>query len=318
MAAMRTTHPNNSLQSLLEHQPPEVMRKGFDMDDAELDDTRCFTRGAPRQCQAGKAPREADSQRGEFLATLAHELRNPLAAVRNALQLLNVAGCPEVTARMARGIMDRQVQQISRLVEDVLDISRITQNKVVLRKERVDLAFILGCAVETSRPAIDAAGHQLSIALPATPLILEADPSRLAQVFSNLLNNSAKYTAPRGRIRIEAEQQGSDVVVTVRDNGVGISNSALTYIFDMFRQIDRSRELSQGGLGIGLTLVRRLVELHGGTITANSDVEGTGSEFIVRLSAAAHDARTASSPFAKRLSNRSFIGEFALVMQRGP
>jgi CheY-like chemotaxis protein len=183
----------------------------------------------------------------------------------------------------AQGIIVRQMKQLTRLVDDLLDVSRITRDKIELRKESVELAKVVKDAIETSRPLFDAAGHELIVALPAQPLFVNADPARMAQVFSNLLNNSAKYTERGGRIEIEAQQLGRDVVVTVRDNGVGISCEALAFVFDMFRQVDQSLERSQGGLGIGLTLVRRLVELHGGTINAQSEGPGKGSEFIVRL-----------------------------------
>ena len=168
-------------------------------------------------------------------------------------------------------------------MDDLLDISRISRNKIELRKQRVELAAILQNAVETSRPLIESAGHELLITVPEQPVFVEADPTRLAQVFANLLNNSAKYTNPGGRIQIEAKHLGREVVVAVRDNGVGIACDALAYVFNMFRQVDRSLEQSQGGLGIGLSLVRRLVELHGGTVNALSEGPGKGSEFVVNL-----------------------------------
>ncbi|MEX2173958.1 MAG: ATP-binding protein [Pirellulaceae bacterium] len=245
--------------------------------------TRCFTRDVTRQWQAEQALREADRRKDEFLAILAHELRNPLAPIKNALGLLEIDNANAETVEQARAIMQRQVRQMARLVDDLLDISRITRDNIELRKTRVELADIVYSAVETSRPLIDSAGHELSITLPHHPVFVEADPTRLAQVFANLINNSAKYTSPGGRIQIQVERQAGDVVVTVRDNGVGISCDALAYVFDMFRQVDRSLERSQGGLGIGLTLVRRLVELHGGSVNVQSEGTGKGSAFIVRL-----------------------------------
>jgi CheY-like chemotaxis protein/two-component sensor histidine kinase len=172
---------------------------------------------------------------------------------------------------------------MTRLVDDLIDVSRITRGKLELRKERVELARVLQGAVETSRPLIDGAGHELSVALPPDPVYLNADLTRLAQVFSNLLNNAAKYSERGGRISLAAERQGSDAVVAVRDTGIGIPKEMLPRIFDMFTQVDRSWQRAHGGLGIGLTLVKRLVEMHGGSVTASSDGPGKGSEFVVRL-----------------------------------
>jgi signal transduction histidine kinase/ActR/RegA family two-component response regulator len=229
------------------------------------------------------ALKQADRQKDEFLATLAHELRNPLAPVRNATQILRIKGpfTPEI--EWARDVIDRQMQHMTRLVDDLMDVSRITRNRVELRRERVALARILHGAVETSRPLIDAMGHALTVNLPADPIELEADVTRLAQVFSNLLNNAAKFTERGGRIVVTAERQGSDVVVTVSDNGIGLPNDMLTSIFDLFTQVDRSLERSRAGLGIGLTMVKRLVEMHGGSVTASSEGLGRGSTFVVRL-----------------------------------
>jgi PAS domain S-box-containing protein len=230
---------------------------------------------------------EADRRKDEFLATLAHELRNPLAPIRNGMELLRISEADAALAGEIHGIMERQMEHLTRLVDDLLDVSRITHNRIELRKRRVDLAEVIQSALEASRPLIDEAGHELTISLPADPVQLEADPTRLAQVFANLLNNSAKYTEPGGRISLQAQVQGTEVVVIVEDNGVGISCEALAYVFDMFRQADGALERSRGGLGIGLTLARRLIELHGGTINAQSEGVGKGSAFIVRLPIAA-------------------------------
>jgi PAS domain S-box-containing protein len=226
---------------------------------------------------------EADRKKDEFLATLAHELRNPLAPIRNALQLLKMTGGNPEVSRQAREIMERQVQQMVRLVDDLLDLSRITRSKIELHKECVGLAAVLQSAVETSRPLIEAADHRLSVTLPAKPVYVDADVIRLAQVFSNLLNNAAKFTERGGQIWLTAEREGSDAVVTVRDSGVGIPAPMLPRIFEMFTQVDRSLERSHSGLGVGLTLVKRLVDLHGGSVEARSEGHGRGSEFIVRL-----------------------------------
>jgi PAS domain S-box-containing protein len=258
--------------------------------------TRCFTRDVTQRWEAEEALRAADGRKDEFLATLAHELRNPLAPVKSALEVLNSGQCTAEVAEDARNIMERQLQHMTRLVDDLLDVSRITRDKIELRRERVELATVVTSAVETSRPWIDAAGHELTVALPARPVFVDADPTRMAQVFANLLNNSAKYTEPGGRIAIEARECGRDVLVTVRDNGVGIACDALAYVFDMFRQVDRSMDRCQGGLGIGLTLVRRLVELHGGAIHAESDGPGQGSAFVVRVPMAAAAPGDAATP----------------------
>jgi signal transduction histidine kinase/ActR/RegA family two-component response regulator len=226
---------------------------------------------------------EADRRKDLFLATLAHELRNPLAPIRNSLEVLRTEIDDKSLLNHARDVMERQVAQMTRLVEDLLDVSRITGDKLELRKEPISLSDVLTTAIETSRPLIDDAGHKLAVNLPTTSVWLDADPTRLAQIFSNLLNNSAKYTEHGGQIQVEASRAGRHVLVTVRDNGVGIASDALPHVFDMFRQTDWSLTRSQGGLGIGLTLVRRLVELHGGTIEAKSDGVGKGSEFTVRL-----------------------------------
>ncbi len=229
------------------------------------------------------ALRDADRRKDEFLAILAHELRNPLAPIRNAVQLLRLDGDQSATREQAFSMMERQLGQMVRLVDDLMDVSRITQNKLVLRKERVELAAVLRSAVESARPLIEANGHELVVTLPPQPVYLDGDLTRLAQVFANLLNNAAKYTEPGGRIRLTGEVDGNEVVVKVRDNGVGIPPDMLPRVFEMFTQVDRSLERSQGGLGIGLSLVRGLVQMHGGTIAVCSDGPGRGSEFTVRL-----------------------------------
>ncbi len=232
--------------------------------------------------RAEETLREADRRKDEFLATLAHELRNPLAPIRNAIQVVKLTDDRAVRER-AREMMDRQLGHMVRLIDDLLDMSRITRGKLDLRNERVDVSTIVTQAVETVRPLVEAAGHDLSVALPTGPVYLDGDPVRLAQVFSNLLNNAAKYTEAGGRIRLAVERQGSDVVVGVRDTGVGIPADMLPRVFDLFTQVDSARKWAQGGLGIGLTLVRRLVEMHGGSVEARSDGPGKGSEFVVRL-----------------------------------
>ena len=225
---------------------------------------------------------EAGHRKDEFLATLAHELRNPLAPMRNAVQLMNLSTEQEVQA-YARDMMERQLAQMVRLVDDLMDLSRITRGKVELRMDQVPLSDIVNSAVETSRPLIEQMGHRLNVKLPTQPVLLHADMTRMSQVFSNLLNNAAKYSERNGCIDLTADVEGESVVVRVQDQGIGIASDQLQRIFDMFTQVDRSLERSQGGLGIGLTLVRRLVEMHAGTVEVKSDGIGQGAEFLVKL-----------------------------------
>jgi signal transduction histidine kinase len=227
--------------------------------------------------------READRRKSEFLATLAHELRNPLAPLRNGLQIMRLSCHDRATLDEARTMMERQVGHMVRLIDDLLDLSRITNGKIELRKERIDLAAAVQDGLETSRPVIEAAGHELGVTLPPGPVYVDGDRTRLAQVFANLLNNSAKYTPQGGHIALTVERQGSDVVVTVTDDGIGIPTDKLAQVFDMFTQVDRSLGRSQGGLGIGLSLVRGLVEMHGGSVEARSEGQGKGTEFVMRL-----------------------------------
>ena len=230
--------------------------------------------------RAEEALREADRRKDEFLAMLAHELRNPLAPIRNALHLLRISGAGPVAAE-ARDVMERQLTQLIRLVDDLLEVSRISRGKIELRRAAVDLAGVVASAVETSRPAIDAARHRLEIRLPPAPLHVEGDFVRLSQVVANLLNNAAKYTDPGGRIALSVQREGAEAEIRVQDNGVGLAPELLPRIFDMFAQADRAR--AAGGLGIGLALAKMLVDLHGGRIEARSGGVGRGSEFAVRL-----------------------------------
>jgi PAS domain S-box-containing protein len=227
--------------------------------------------------------READRRKDEFLATLAHELRNPLAPLRNMLEIMKHADGNGNLPRQARETMERQVRHLVRLVDDLLDMSRINRNKLELRKERVELASVINAALEMCRPLMEGAKHELIVTLPPEPIYLDADPVRLSQVFSNLLNNSCKYTEPGGHITVTAERHGGGVVVKVKDNGIGIPPDMLGRVFDMFTQVDRSLERSQDGLGIGLTLVKRLAEMHHGLVEAFSEGPGRGSEFKVLL-----------------------------------
>ena len=217
---------------------------------------------------AEQALREADQRKDEFLATLAHELRNPLAPIRNAVQILRTQGGADASSRKLQDIIDRQTEQMARIVDDLLDVSRISRGKLELRKGTVTLQQVIQGAVETSRPLIDQSHHQLEVVMPAKPLVLDADLTRLSQVFANLLNNAAKYTEAAGRIKLVAEERGAEVVVSVIDSGVGIPAQQMANLFDLFSQGEGERRRSAGGLGIGLSLVKQLVELHQGHVTA--------------------------------------------------
>ncbi|HYC55529.1 MAG TPA: ATP-binding protein [Candidatus Binatia bacterium] len=254
-----------------------------DEDAAFLQTVTQYAAGACERLRLLEELREADARKNEFLATLAHELRNPLAPVRNAVQLLNLRGSPDPDCVTARGLIDRQIDHLIRLIDDLLDLSRITRNKVELRNEAVDVADLVRTAVEASLPAIKSAGHQLTVSMPDEPLPLMADPVRNAQVLTNLLNNAAKYTEPGGDIRLTAERDGDHVTIAVADNGIGIAEDKLPHVFEVFYQVDTSLERSRNGLGIGLSLVDRLVRLQGGTVEAFSDGPGKGSRFVVRL-----------------------------------
>jgi PAS domain S-box-containing protein len=254
---------------------------------------------------SGKTLNEMDRRKDEFLATLAHELRNPLAPLRNGLQLLKLAtDDPELIER-TRQMMDQQLSQMVRLIDDLLDVSRITNDQIHLTKELTTLDKIIRQAVETSRPIVDAQQHKLTIELPAGEVLLEADSVRLTQVFSNLLNNAAKYTPRGGTISIEGRKHDHEVIVSITDTGIGIPGDMLPRIFDMFVQVDKSLERAQGGLGIGLSLVKRLVQLHGGTVEGQSKGPGTGSKFVVRLPTAQRPAGAGRSASEGAIPNES-------------
>lgn len=229
--------------------------------------------------------READRSKNEFLATLAHELRNPLAPIRNAVQILHMKAAPSPEVQWALEVVDRQMEQMTRLVDDLLDIARITGNKLELRRQPIELAEVLRVAVQTSRPLMDASGQQFTLSLPEIPIHLDGDLTRLAQVVSNLLNNSSKYTERGGRIALSASLEGGEAVIAVKDSGIGIPADMLPRVFEIFTQVHRAPEQFPTGLGIGLTLVKRLVEMHNGTIEARSPGIGQGSEFVIRLPA---------------------------------
>jgi signal transduction histidine kinase len=226
---------------------------------------------------------DADQRKDEFLAMLGHELRNPLAPVTTALELMRVHNDEPVRVARARDMIERQVEHMTRLIDDLLDVSRITRGKIELRQEAVVLTTLVARAVEAARPVIDERGHRLMLDLPDQPVTLSADPARLEQVLANLLNNAAKYTDVGGRIWLRGVVETGQLVLSVRDDGAGLTPAMRERVFDLFVQGPEMRAYTRGGLGIGLTLVRRLVEMHGGTVEARSDGPGQGSEFIVRL-----------------------------------
>ena len=232
---------------------------------------------------AMKALEESDRLKNEFLAMLAHELRNPLAPICNAVHIMRLTDGDATVLATTSEMMERQVGQIVRLVDDLLDVSRISCGKIELRRERIELASVIGHAVEASRSDMESSKHLLSVTLPSQPTYINGDPARLAQVVGNLLSNARKFTHPSGRIGLTLEREGERAVIRVRDSGIGIVAGQLPRIFEMFMQIDTSLERSVSGLGIGLALVKTLVEMHDGTVEAHSAGAGHGSEFVVRL-----------------------------------
>ncbi len=238
------------------------------------------------QAEAEQALRDADRRKDEFLATLAHELRNPLAPIRTGLQALaKLPASEEADAARLRQMMERQLRLLVKLIDDLLEVSRISTGKVRLERERVDLRSVVDAAIESSRPALDAGEHDLQVQSPDAPVWVLGDPTRLSQVVSNLLTNAAKYTPVGGSIRVAVDCEGSDAVVRVSDNGAGIPADMLDRVFELFAQVDRTLDRAQGGLGIGLSLVRKLMALHGGSVAAESTGLGRGSTFTVRLPA---------------------------------
>jgi PAS domain S-box-containing protein len=244
---------------------------------------------------------EADLRRNEFLAMLSHELRNPLAPIRNALSVMRMSGVSESALSWARTVLDRQVAHLSRLVDDLLDVSRIAIGKITLQREPLDIAQVVNSAVESSQPLIDSREHILEVLLPDEPLRIEGDLTRLSQVVLNLLNNAAKFTPKGGHIRLTVEREGEMAAIRVHDTGIGISADLLPNVFDLFTQGDRSLDRTEGGLGIGLTMAQRLVKLHGGSVEVLSEGSGLGSEFVVRLPLLAVPA---SAPMPQREGSR--------------
>ena len=258
---------------------------------------------------------ENNRRKNEFLAMLAHELRNPLAPIRNAVEILRLLNIPEPTLKWANAVITRQVEQLVRLVDDLLDIARISGGKIQLRMEPVDVAVVVARAVEISRPLIDARRHSLNVVLPPNPLHVKGDLVRLAQVLANLLNNAAKYTEEGGRIELEVSQVAEEAVLNVRDNGIGISPEMVSRVFDLFTQVDRSLNRSQGGLGVGLSLVRQLVEMHGGAVHAHSEGPNRGSEFKVRLRILEEDPAPPGDPDSRLCSTPTPVSHPILIVE---
>jgi len=258
-----------------------------------LVEARTFSVDITARKHAEEQLQQADRRKDEFLATLAHELRNPLAPIRNSLYLIRLTGGAAPAAEHVCEMMERQVSHMVRLVDDLMEVSRITRGKIDMRKERIELATVIESALDTSRPGIEAARHHFTIELPERPVLIDGDLVRLSQVFANLLNNASKYTDPGGEIRLTARVAGDEVVVTVEDEGIGIPTEMLPRVFDLFTQTHHSVGRDQGGLGIGLTLVRSLVEMHGGHVVATSAGPGQGSAFAVHLPIA---RRAAAAP----------------------
>jgi len=238
-----------------------------------------------------------DRRKDEFLATLAHELRNPLAPMRNVLEIMRFKESTDPFMRWSRDLIERHVSQMTHLVDDLMETSRISQGRVELRKQQINIADAIQHAIETSHALMEKSKHNFIVNKPEVPIIIDADSTRIVQIISNLLTNAAKYTPDGGSISLSAVQHGDEAVISVRDSGIGIPREQLSNVFNMFSQLKPALERSQGGLGIGLALVRGLVELHGGTISAHSEGDGKGSEFIVRL------------PIAKLETNKQFAGE---------
>jgi PAS domain S-box-containing protein len=261
---------------------------------------------------AENAVKESDKRKDEFLGVLAHELRNPLAPLRTGLQLIRLAPNDTNTVENALEVMDRQLQQMVRLIDDLLDVSRISRGKIELHREPVEITSVLKSALEASQPLIEAAGHELNVFTPSEEVFVDADVTRLAQVFSNLLSNAAKYTPKGGHLTLEVTPTRDQIKVSLKDDGVGIPSQMLSKVFDMFTQVDASLDRSQGGLGIGLTLVKSLVEMHNGTVEARSKGRGHGTEFVVTLPRSA--ASVESAPATKTRKRSQPAGHRILIV----
>lgn len=258
-------------------------------ENGEFIHTRCFTRDVTLQKQAEEALREADQRKDEFLATLAHELRNPLAPIANSLQLMKLPGVDSQMTAEARDVAERQVDHMVRLIDDLMDLGRITRNKLELRMEKIDLVAAVQSVADTCCDLIDENGQELKTDLPSHPIYIEADPVRITQIITNLLNNASKFTERGGKINVTVDADSERARIRVKDTGIGIPEGMLAKVFEMFTQVDQSLEKKHAGLGIGLSLTKRLVELHGGSISVESEGPAKGSEFVVELPVVAAD-----------------------------
>jgi signal transduction histidine kinase/ActR/RegA family two-component response regulator len=291
-------HLTHTLHRPLRHR--EVMAIGLALDEAITASVQVYVSSRDEyvgqvESERLEALQAADRRKDEFLAILGHELRNPLASVLNSVAVLRLSAPNDAQIAQAGGIVERQIQQMVRLIDDLLDVTRISQGKLELRKQRFDVAVAVEQALQTVRPLIEARQHQLTVQLPSESLWVEADEARLVQVLVNLLNNAAKYTDPGGKIVLTGEHYDSLAVIRVRDNGIGIDPEMLGHVFELYTQLDPGRDRSRGGLGIGLTLVRRLVELQGGQVAAFSPGKGQGSEFVVKLPACSSESEPVKS-----------------------
>jgi signal transduction histidine kinase len=284
----------------------EFERLNRELEQRVLERTTELQRAVDKQKELADRLRAADRRKDEFLALLAHELRNPLAPIRNAVGIMRRKRSEDPQLEWCYDVIERQTGQLKRLVDDLLDVSRITQGKVQLRRETVDLATIVAGAMETSAPVIHARGHEVRVDLPEAGLRVDGDPSRLTQVVANLLNNAAKYQNDNGIIEVALRREGREGVISVVDRGIGLSTEMLSEAFELFAQGERTPDRAQGGLGIGLSLVRQLVELHGGTVHAASAGAGCGSEFVIRLPLLddAEDEAASSLPEATTTAER--------------
>ncbi len=287
----------------------QVMQTVCDQVAAMLERTRLLADLSARE----QALKLADRRKDDFIATLAHELRNPLAPIRNAVGILERASLPDPQLAWCRDVIERQVRQMTRLLEDLLDVSRVTRNRIELRRERIELRTVLDSAIEAVRPLIDAQRHRLTLDVPHDPILLYGDPARLTQVIANLLNNAAKYTDAGGSVHVRVQREGDEVTVAVIDNGIGMDPLQCNQVFDMFAQLAPALERSRGGLGIGLSLSRGLVEMHGGRIEARSTGLGTGSEFVVWLPVL-HQTRDAQQEPGEQVARPGLAGRRVLVV----
>jgi signal transduction histidine kinase len=274
----------------------ETLNQTLKRANTDLEQTNRVLQGeVAERARAEAALKEADRHKDEFLAVLAHELRNPLAPIRNAVEIMRRSALTDPQLSWSRDVIERQVKHLTRLVDDLLDVSRITRGNINLSRESVSVTTIVARAIETIQPLIAEQRHELAVDVAEDGLEVEGDLTRLTQVLGNLLNNAAKYTDPGGKLRVSARRQGTDVEIRVRDNGIGIPPELLPRLFQLFTQVDGAAHRAQGGLGIGLALVRQLIQMHGGSVTAYSQGPGQGSEFLIRLPLRLKQHREASA-----------------------